>query len=1191
MRRVAAEKRDQKVSNKTDAKKFMPGLDPLEKESVITDIQPLGKVEADRMMKLINRLLAKGGLSPAEKKAFYFWKANLVVENAQGVIHQEFMRDFWAWLLGRGKETDHKKSPWYRQSLCNDSEVSAYVDSFVTKRHDFQVKLQLLSMRHPVGINQHYLYFKYVVRGEPPNSDHFLDDWGLFQDEFYEARELGQKERNRDDVGQEYQGENAFHEMAPYGSVREQIGKKSHDLKAKSMVLTAARSWKNDDLSDEEGEEVEMRPPPPEKPKKVLTQKTDSVTILDDDDGSSEEAPLDVGPSSLPPPPPTDRKKKPGNDKRKEEMDEVGPSSGNEPRDENRAALSPRRSKEMEDLKESLRAALEGGNQRILDELDMDRARRQEQLAGEAKKRLDDKRKELAEKQNAAAAANLKDKILEEAIEENSRQTQLVAENLEKLIQYQKLLNETQLLEMQRRDDRIALELANVRDSVNKMEGKIGRNVASMEAETQRRQVVLHQSVVVLAEQMEIMQKEMLDMNVRLQSSNAGSAAAVDRVIAERLSKQTLEVQQAMREAVANIKAPDFEELKNFVKSREAVLQAGLMKEIEAANGNLKLAVQNYERELKNAQGAQNSQISEAISLAKSQMADAINSLKQGNLIDVQQLQKGILSAIGDKLNAVDMQRVIDHFQSMEGKLNSYATAFTALEKSKVFDAPAALKAIQKNLDVMQQTILGQEARVKESSGKVTAQAASIAKLEDQIAAQKVTIETLNQAGEREKADFISAMQAKLTQEKFEAQEKLRIYESQNRENIKNFVSALKHFEEKIDQIDRDGIERARNDRREIKELLQNNRLNEAAAAVQAEAQKDIENDNMPPLEEMPSAAEAAKQPEPIAPTFTRIGNWLQGTLHDIFGAEPAAVGDNRFQIDAEVKNLDSTERLLEKAQKDASDVDIDDLIKQDQANQEIDRLEKLEILQRQQLAHDLRVASEQEEAAAQIAAADAAERERHAKRSIQLHEAAERVGTLRSSARVKEGTFAGQQTSEKKNAPKLVAVRQAPGKSGGASTAPKKVAKGYAKNEPGKRSRGNRVVNRIRAEAPTEVVAEAVAEAPLVEQTETGKRVREEENIVTEPEKTLKITDEEVEEQVERALSTDDEIARAEQNAIFAIARNYFTDLEIQHFVKYVGDPRRDFSERQSAMRDFLLDMHDRAEKRIFYGDEETED
>ncbi len=243
MRRVAAETRERKQTNASDSKKYLPGLDALEKESSITDIVPLQKTETDRMMTIVNKLLSSGTLKDAEKQAFYFWKANLVIDNAKGAVHQEFMRDFWAWLLGRGTEADHKKSPWYRQSLCNDSEVSAYVDAFVTKRHEFKIKLQLLSMRHPVGINQHYLYFKYVVRGQAPDSDHFLDDWQLFLNEFGDAREKGQKERNRDEIGEEYQGENAFHEMAPYGSTRKEDGKKAHEDKTKKILAVAAESW------------------------------------------------------------------------------------------------------------------------------------------------------------------------------------------------------------------------------------------------------------------------------------------------------------------------------------------------------------------------------------------------------------------------------------------------------------------------------------------------------------------------------------------------------------------------------------------------------------------------------------------------------------------------------------------------------------------------------------------------------------------------------------------------------------------------------------------------------------------------------------------------------------------------------------------------------------------------------------
>lgn len=287
MRRAAYEQRQRKPDNAADDKKYLPGLDALEKEASIENIKPLGKVETDRMMKLINQLLARGTLKEAEKQAFYFWKANLVIDNAKGAIHQEFMRDFWAWLLGRGTEADHKKSPWYRQSLCNDPEVSAYVDAFVTKRHEFKIKLRLLSMRHPVGINQHYLYYKYVIRGEAPDSDHFLDDWQLMLDEFSEARKDGQKERNRDEIDGEYQGENAFHEMAPYGGKREEMGKQAHANKTKKVLAVAAESWNSGLTQDDLKPDV----PPPGKDEPEAPEDHKPGPIEEDIDDMSEDRP------------------------------------------------------------------------------------------------------------------------------------------------------------------------------------------------------------------------------------------------------------------------------------------------------------------------------------------------------------------------------------------------------------------------------------------------------------------------------------------------------------------------------------------------------------------------------------------------------------------------------------------------------------------------------------------------------------------------------------------------------------------------------------------------------------------------------------------------------------------------------------------------------------------------------------
>jgi hypothetical protein len=288
----------------------MPGLDPLEKEATISQIEPIGKETSEKMMKILNRLINRGNLSRAEQKAFGFWKAQLAVENLKGAVQQEFMRDFWAWLLGRGKESDHEKTPWYRQSLTNDLEVSIYCDTFVKKRADFQIKLQLLRMRHPIGINQTFLYYKYVIRGEEPDATHFLDDWHLFQEEFVTARAEGQAERNMEAIEGPYDGQFNAHEMAPYGGGKKrEVGEKLHSNYSAKLVQKVTSEFKSDDLSDDEAEQktkeeqnlVRTKRPPTLKEKR--NDEPDTEYPLDDSDVDEVEALPDRDPDPEPPAP------------------------------------------------------------------------------------------------------------------------------------------------------------------------------------------------------------------------------------------------------------------------------------------------------------------------------------------------------------------------------------------------------------------------------------------------------------------------------------------------------------------------------------------------------------------------------------------------------------------------------------------------------------------------------------------------------------------------------------------------------------------------------------------------------------------------------------------------------------------------------------------------------------------------
>lgn len=213
MRRRAAEQyQNQRPARATDEKaKYRPGLDPLEAEAHIGEIRALNHAEVTQLKKWVKRLLRKPNLSDTERNALLMWNANLTLDTLPGMVQQEFQRDFWAWLLGRGKQKDHDATPWGRQALTGDAEVAKYVDMFVEKRHEFGLKLELMKHRVPQGINQAYLYYKFIVRG----STDFLQDWEIFLKQFDEARRPPFNQWHRDPKDYPYP-----HEVAPYGDAR-----------------------------------------------------------------------------------------------------------------------------------------------------------------------------------------------------------------------------------------------------------------------------------------------------------------------------------------------------------------------------------------------------------------------------------------------------------------------------------------------------------------------------------------------------------------------------------------------------------------------------------------------------------------------------------------------------------------------------------------------------------------------------------------------------------------------------------------------------------------------------------------------------------------------------------------------------------------------------------------------------------
>jgi len=249
-RRTAAAAPAQKPKEKTNFTKFVVGSDPLEKETKIEDIEPLSGEQTKRMLQVAEIMSQTKGLTPEEINALKVWKMNLAAEGIEGFVKAEFLKDFWAWLLGRGKEADHKKTSWYRQSLADDPEVRAYVDMFPKKKMEYDLKLEFLKFRRPIGIAQVYLYFKYIVRGKSTSSD-FLDDWAVFLQEFDEARNTGQYYVDQEEFPHP-------HETAPYGDLRRDFAKRRNKGTSIGPALLKG-AVAGDDSSDED--DSSPRPP------------------------------------------------------------------------------------------------------------------------------------------------------------------------------------------------------------------------------------------------------------------------------------------------------------------------------------------------------------------------------------------------------------------------------------------------------------------------------------------------------------------------------------------------------------------------------------------------------------------------------------------------------------------------------------------------------------------------------------------------------------------------------------------------------------------------------------------------------------------------------------------------------------------------------------------------------------------
>lgn len=955
MRRALSENRQRQPSNKTDSRKYMPGLDPLEKEATISDIQPLGKYEADRMMKFVNRLLKRGGLTATEKKAFNFWKANLVVENAKGIIHQEFMRDFWAWLLGRGKESDHVKCPWYRQALTNDAEVAAYVDSFIRKRHEYQMKLALLKMRHPVGINQHYLYYKYAVRQTEVDADSFLDDWKLFLQEFGEARESGQAERNMDAIEGPYDGEQNIHEMAPYGSKRVEVGKASHDRKVEQMIKSGARSFHDDDMSDEDGELPVSRdrrnlPRPPPPPKQRFVQPLPPSAFVPQE--------FVVPATSVAVPP-----------KEKEEI-EPEDSPRQEPPDNRPLMPQPIEPVDDKPTDSNNLVEEEGGSDLELPDVPtkvperLEDALKAEQAADAEKARQFEEQQKRNRRQwdeafEAAATRNRQQDL--QPVGQAFRELQATMSHIEHQRQFDQAEERLERVRARQKE----LEIIGLQDEALVEAAKdleaVKANAEAEKANAERR----HQEVLsALRERTAQIEQKQADTDKLLQNMQAEMqvlARQPQGLTAEMtaaLKNQAVLLNQSVAERLQQQGEANRKELEKFIESRQNKLQAEMLEEM-AKHGAVQLESvlnkvnEQLALERESARQAQEAKIAEAQRLLMSEM----EKLKQGTEANVGEMNKALMQAVGDKLNALNVEELVENFNNAENKMNDYVQQSAELE-GRFERIGTIANNFEQNIADMHASIARAQQAFAKSVEKVNEQAGALALLQDEVRSQLRKIDALRESANAEVFAAEDRQRLNLEAQAQQAEAILNRYAARQEERLNDLQKALDRSDKRLRRMQRERVEQSRRQVDRIRNTVQG-RFEPVAEqevpvaeatppAVEAEVEqqpppaeveadhslkRDREEEKEAPVAEAVAEAEdeyvgmpALDEMQPIAkaPKFELIGrlkelaNWAFEPLQGMFAQEPMQRIQEEISasVEAEVQaEIEEEEELIGQAE------------------------------------------------------------------------------------------------------------------------------------------------------------------------------------------------------------------------------------------------------------------------------------
>lgn len=103
--------------------------------------------------------------------------------------------DFSKWLVGRGKEEDHIRTPWYRTPITNVVEgARQFIEVKMKARYDFLQKMaELRAKQVPSNLKEAFSYFKYIVKGMDQGELAFMEEWTSVKNHEKDVMRYGRK--------------------------------------------------------------------------------------------------------------------------------------------------------------------------------------------------------------------------------------------------------------------------------------------------------------------------------------------------------------------------------------------------------------------------------------------------------------------------------------------------------------------------------------------------------------------------------------------------------------------------------------------------------------------------------------------------------------------------------------------------------------------------------------------------------------------------------------------------------------------------------------------------------------------------------------------------------------------------------------------------------------------------------------